>query len=187
MIEQKDIERAKQIILAGGVILCPTDTIWGLSADARSSEAVAKVFEIKNRPENKSMIILVSDEEMLAEYVEEIPPLAREILETASKPTSIIYPSARKLAPLAVAANGSVAIRIVQEKFCQKLIKDLGFPIISTSANLSGDPSAPKFEDVKDIIKQRVDYIVQYKQDDTTVAEASSIFLIKGTAIEQLR
>jgi L-threonylcarbamoyladenylate synthase len=187
MIHPNDIARAKTSILNGGVILCPTDTIWGLSADARDNRALVRVFDIKNRPENKSMIVLVSDETMLANYVNEIPKLAIDLLHKASRPTSIIYPSGKNLAPLAIAANGSVAIRIIKEEFCNRLITELGFPIISTSANLSGEASAPKFEDVSAIIKDRVDYIVEYKQNDKNEASASSIFSIKGDEIEQLR
>jgi L-threonylcarbamoyladenylate synthase len=182
----KEIEKASEVILRGNVILCPTDTIWGLSADARNETAVDKVFEIKQRPTTKSMIVLVDSLEMLEYYVELIPNAAIELLQNASRPTSIIYPNAKNLAQNVPAQNGSVAIRIVNNGFCHDLIQKLGFPIISTSANLSGSPSPENFSAIEEAIKMNVQHCVDASLDEST-EKASSIFLINGNNIQQIR
>ncbi|MCB0510576.1 MAG: threonylcarbamoyl-AMP synthase [Chitinophagales bacterium] len=184
---EDEIERAAIEIENGGCILCPTDTIWGISADAENYEAVERVFALKLRPKTKSMIVLVSDRNMLEKYVESIPKLALELLEEKNTPSSIIYPKSRNLAKNVPAENGSVAIRIVQDDFCRTLIQRLAKPIISTSANLSGEASPSKFSAINSAIKTGVDYCVKYKSDLDTEAKSSSIYLIEDENIRQLR
>lgn len=182
-----DIKLASQTIKEGGVILCPTDTIWGLSADARNQAAVNQVFELKNRPDTKSMIVLVSSIEMLKTYVVEPSSAALDLIRTASKPTTIIYPRGKNLAKNTLANNGSVAIRVVQDAFCKQLIDLLGFPIISTSANLSGEPNASYFDEIDVSLKEGVDYVVQHAQDLKEPTSPSSIYILEGTGFRQIR
>jgi L-threonylcarbamoyladenylate synthase len=186
MMLLEEIEEASKVILRGDVILCPTDTIWGLSADARNEAAVDKVFEIKQRPNTKSMIVLVESLAMLENYVDHIPALALELIQNASRPTSIIYPKSKNLAQNVPAQNGSVAIRIVRQGFCHHLIQKLGFPIISTSANVSGSPSPENFSSIEEAIKMNVQLCVDESLDESK-EKASSIFLIEGNNIQQIR
>lgn len=182
-----EVKKAAAIIKEGGHILCPTDTVWGLSADATNYKAVERVFTLKNRPSHKSMIVLVSSLEMLENYVVEIPAIAYEFLKTVKQATSLIYPQAKNLAENVVAENGSIAIRIVQKGFCHELIEALQHPIISTSANVSGDPSPVSFEDISAKIKEGVDFCVDEKQYQSQGSQASAIYLITGDSLKQLR
>ncbi|MFT4970296.1 MAG: L-threonylcarbamoyladenylate synthase [Chitinophagales bacterium] len=187
MIMEEDLKQAAEAILNGGVILCPTDTIWGLSADARNQEAVNKVYELKNRPTNKSMIILVSDLEMLKDYVYEIPQKALTIIAEATQPTSIIYPKGKQLAANTMSSNGSIAIRIVQDSFCKQLIQNLGFPIVSSSANLSGESNPTMFTEISSALMEKADFVVEYSRDSKETHAASSIFIIDGQETRQIR
>lgn len=170
-------ERAYQVVVRGGVILYPTDTIWGLGCDARNREAVRRIFSIKQRPEAKSLIMLVDSIAMLEEYTQPLLPAIAEQLRGASRPTTVIYPEARGLAPEAIAAEGSVAIRIVRQPFCQALLARLKAPLVSTSANVSGEayqtpPHIPA------VIQAAVDYIVPEELDTAHGAQASRIIKI---------
>lgn len=184
---EKEINEAVQVIDNGGNILCPTDTIWGLSADATNEQAVEKVFQIKNRPATKSMIVLVSDLKMLQNYVEEIPANAIHLIEKSKTPTTIIYPKGKNLPKNVLAANGSIGIRIVEDDFCQVIIKKLGRAIISTSANLSGEEAPKKYSDISAAIKQNVDYQVRIIEKEVSKNAASSIYLIEGNELKQIR
>lgn len=157
------------------VILYPTDTVWGIGCDATDENSVAKVFQIKNRVESKSLIILVDSLEMLGNYVENIPEAALKILEKTTKPTTIIYNNPKGLAKNVIAQDNTVAIRIVANEFCISLIKEFGKPIVSTSANISGEPTPKSFSEISPSILDSVDYIVNLQQN--TVATKSSTIL----------
>lgn len=170
-----DIEHCLGVLEQGGTILYPTDTIWGIGCDATNAEAVEKVFTIKDRPENKSMIVLVADEKDLLQYVADLDPAIFDFLGKTSRPTTVIYNTAVGLASNVINENGSVAIRVVQDKFCRHLIKRFRKPIVSTSANISGDPSPKKFSEILNHIITAVDYVVTYRQNDETENSASAI------------
>lgn len=184
---QEEINKAIAVLVNGGTLLCPTDTIWGISADATNENAVAKVFDVKERPANKSMIVLVSSMAMLEEFVASIPPRALEVLAEATRPTSIIYPKAKNLAANVTAANGSIGVRIVQDDFCRQLVEQFGKPIISTSANISNSPSPSTYSEIAEIIKSRVDYCIQHSEKEKERGHASSIFIIEDETVRQIR
>lgn len=167
-------------------ILYPTDTVWGLGCDATNEEAVKKIYQLKNREESKSLIILVDSIEMLKKYVGNIPKKALEILKTSKKPTTIIYNGPKGLAPNTIASDNTIAIRIPQDEFCIQLIKEFGKPIVSTSANVSGEPTPKSFSEISQAILKSVDYVVNLHQEK--VAEKSSTILkIEGKAIIVIR
>lgn len=170
-----DIEHCLTVLEQGGTILYPTDTVWGIGCDATNPEAVEKVFKIKERPENKSLIVLVGSEKDLLKYVANPEPNIFEFLKNTSRPTTVIYDGAIGLADNVLHEDGSVAIRVVQDKFCRHLIKRFRRPIVSTSANISGDPTPKKFTQVLNHVVTKVDYVVSYRQNDEHEAEASAI------------
>lgn len=170
-----DIEHCLAVLEEGGTILYPTDTVWGIGCDATNAAAVEKVFTIKERPQNKSMIVLVAEEKDLLKYVAAPDPGVFDFLKSTTKPTTVIYDGAIGLAPNVLHQNGSVAIRVVQDKFCRHLIKRFRKPIVSTSANLSGDPTPKKYSEILNHIVKNVDYVVTYRQGDEIEAEASAV------------
>lgn len=172
---ETDIERCLDVLEQGGTILYPTDTIWGIGCDATNAAAVEKVFTIKERPGNKSMIILVPDEKDLLRYVANPDPHIIDFLKETTKPTTVIYPNAIGIADNLIHEDGTIAIRVVQEKFCRHLLRRFRKPIVSTSANLSGDPAPKKFSEILNHIRTSVDYVVNYRQDDETEAESSAL------------
>ena len=172
---RQEIEKALEVLNQGGVILYPTDTIWGLGCDATNDEAVKRIYTIKKRADSKSMLVLIENENRLPSYVSEIPDIAWELIDVADKPLTLIYPGAKNLAPSLIAEDGSVGIRIVKEKFCEDLIRRFKRPIVSTSANITGETSPANFDEISDEIKAAVDYIVEYRQDDTAKAVPSGI------------
>ena len=183
-----DVERSLDILHAGGIILYPTDTVWGSGCDATNAAAVQKIYELKQRPGSKSMIVLLADERDLLQYVAHADLAVFDYLDKVSKPTTVIYEGALGLADNLVGEDGTIAIRIVQETFCKHLIKRFRKPIVSTSANLSGEPTPATFGAISDTIKSQVDYIVQYRQQDIAPAQPSSVVRWKrdGT-VEVLR
>jgi len=170
-----DIDNCLKVLGEGGLILYPTDTVWGIGCDATNAEAVKKIYEIKNRPGTKAMIVLVAEEKDILQYVPNPDISVFDYLQQVEKPTTVIYPAAVGLADNLLAADGSVAIRIVRDSFCRHLIKRFRRPIVSTSANIFEHPAPASFKDVVHYIKQAVDYIVQYRQDDDAPQTASSI------------
>ena len=173
------VSKAAEVIKAGGVILYPTDTIWGLGCDATNPEAVSKVFAIKQREENKSLVTLVSDLNMLALYVREIPEAALDLIEVNDSPMTIIYPDATHLASNVIAEDGSVGIRIPMNEFCRQLCFRLRKPIVSTSANISGENPPKGFKDISPAIKDAVDYIVHPSMEEkSSTHKASQIIKI---------
>lgn len=171
---EKEIERTVAALKAGKTILYPTDTIWGVGCDATNSKACDRVFEAKKRPANKSLIILVDSPERLKDYVADVPAIAYDLIKHATTPLSIIYAESKNLAKN-VSADKSVCIRVVNNEFCQEVIRRLGKPITSTSANLSGQPSALTFNDISEELKQAVDYTVQLFHDDISKPKSSTI------------
>ena len=160
---------------AGGLILYPTDTIWGIGCDATNEEAVRRVYELKRRSDHKAMLILMDSSAKLNYYVQEVPDVAWDLIELADSPLTVIYNGARNVAPNLLAADGSVGIRITQEEFSHKLCERFRKPLVSTSANVSGDPSPANFSEISETIKAGVDYIVRYRQDDLSKAAPSHI------------
>lgn len=170
-----DVEKCLETLHQGGVILYPTDTVWGIGCDATNNEAVKKIYEIKNRPGSKSMIVLLADERDLLQYVAAADLAIFDYLDNVQKPTTVIYDGAIGLADSLVNEDGSIAIRIVKEDFCRHLIKRFRKPIVSTSANLSGEPTAPNFAAISPTVISQMDYVVQYRQNDTASAVPSSV------------
>lgn len=160
---------------AGGLILYPTDTIWGIGCDATNEEAVRRVYELKRRSDHKAMLLLMDSSAKLNYYVQEVPDVAWDLIELADSPLTVIYSGARNVAPNLLAADGSVGIRITQEEFSHKLCERFRKPLVSTSANVSGDPSPANFSEISETIKAGVDYIVRYRQDDLSKAAPSHI------------
>nr|WP_121273938.1 L-threonylcarbamoyladenylate synthase [Pedobacter schmidteae] len=160
-----EIEKALNVLKAGGVILYPTDTVWGLGCDATNEAAAAKINEIKERTADKSFIILLDTEAKLQSYVTEVPEVAYDLIEYAESPLTLVFPAAKNLAKNVINADGSVGIRIAKHDFCQQLIQRFRKPITSTSANKSGVPTPLFFDEISDEIKEAVDYIVDWEQE----------------------
>lgn len=174
-VDKEDLNQALETLKNGGLILYPTDTIWGIGCDATNAEAVEKVFALKGRDKNKSMLILLHNDNQLASYVREIPEVAYELIEATDRPMTIIYSGAKNLADNAIAEDGSIGIRIVNHPFCQQLLQRFRKPIISTSANISGQSTATIFDEISDEIKNGVDYIVKFDQENTSKGKPSII------------
>lgn len=172
---QEDIRRAVEVMNQGGLIVYPTDTIWGIGCDATNPEAVSKVFTLKQRADSKALISLVDSEAKVETYVKDVPDVAWSLIEMCSRPTTIIYDNARNLAPNLMAADGTAAIRITQEAFSKELCKRFRKAMVSTSANISGTPAPQNFSEIAPEILQGVDYVVQYRQNDMQKAQASCI------------
>jgi len=171
----REVEGALGALRRGEIILYPTDTIWGLGCDATSTSAVKRIYEIKQREDTKSLIILVADERDILQYVAAPDLAVFDFIQQQTRPTTVIFEQAINLPDNLIAQDGSIAIRIVQDEFCRHLIKRLRKPIVATSANISGEPSPQKFSDISEEIKTAVDHIVQWRQDDETAAQPSQI------------
>jgi L-threonylcarbamoyladenylate synthase len=172
---QTDIERCLEVLQAGGLILYPTDTLWGIGCDATAADAVKKVFALKRRVETKGLIILMADERDVLKYTSQPDLRIFDYLHTVKKPTTVIYEGPLGLADNLVSTDNSIAIRLVSEPFCKTLIKRFRKPIVSTSANISGRPSPAWFGEIEEELKQGVDYTVRYRQDDASPAQASAV------------
>ena len=194
-----EIQKALEVLRSGGIILYPTDTVWGIGCDATDPAAVAKVYEIKKRADSKSLVLLASDMDMVCRYVKEIPEMAIQLVEVNDKPMTIIYPDAvagpapvvsgeagmafpksdrHCLAYNTVAEDGTVGIRIPMMDFCQQLVAKFGRPIVSTSANISGEPTPKKFAEISDEIRDAVDYIVDPSLEKGSTGQSSSIIKV---------
>lgn len=194
-METKEIlNKAVDVLRSGGLLLYPTDTVWGLGCDATDPEAVAKIFALKKREDSKSLVLLASDLDMVARYIKEIPEMAVQLVEVNDQPMTIIYPgavSSRRpeagvqpeksrylLAYNTVAADGTVGIRIPMMDFCVDLVRRFGCPIVSTSANISGEPTPKNFREISQVIKDGVDYIVDPALENTSTGKSSSIIKV---------
>lgn len=185
---QEDIKKACQVLKEGGVILYPTDTIWGLGCDATNPEAIKKVYEIKQRADSKAMLVLVDSAVKVDFYVTEVPDIAWDLIELAEKPLTIIYDNARNLAPNLPAEDGSIGIRVTNEAFSKQLCFRFRKAIVSTSANVSGQPSPGSFSEISEEIKSKVDYIVQYNQHASSHPAPSGIIKLgKGGTVKVIR
>lgn len=171
---KQDIIQACEVMKQGGIILYPTDTVWGIGCDATNAQAVQRIFELKQRIDCKSMLVLLDDAGKIASYAD-VPDIAYDLLEANDKPMTIIYPNAKGLAPNLIAQDKSIGIRITQERFSHDLIFRFRKPIVSTSANISGQAAPAIFSEIAEEIKSGVDYIVRYRQNDTHRAAPSSI------------
>ena len=181
------LDAALKVLREGGVILYPTDTIWGLGCDATNPDAVARIFKIKNRPEAKSLVLLAADLDMVARYVKVVPNIAIDLVEVNDRPMTIIYPGAitsdipdrHYIAHNAVAEDGSVGIRIPMNDFCVEMARKLGRPRVSTSANISGELSPQVYADIAQEIRDAVDYIVPQKLEKDATGFASQIIKVE--------
>lgn len=171
----EDLKQALEVLRKGGVILYPTDTIWGIGCDATNPEAVKRVYEIKHRADSKAMLVLVDSPVKVNAYVKEMPDIAWDLIDLTTKPLTIIYDGAKNLAPNLIAEDGSVGIRVTSENFSQQLCLRFKKPIVSTSANISGAPSPHNFSEVSEEIKSAVDYVVTYRQEEMAQPSPSSI------------
>jgi len=181
-----DIRNALKVLRAGGVILYPTDTIWGIGCDATNAEAVRKIYAIKQRAENKSLIILVNSAGMLTRYVDNPPEVALQMAELTESPLTIVYDRGRSLAEGVASADGSVGVRICADPFCDELITALRKPLVSTSANISGSNAPALFDEISEELKASVDYVCLWRQDDRSRAKASSVIRVSGNGIVKI-
>ncbi|MBL7733882.1 MAG: threonylcarbamoyl-AMP synthase [Chitinophagaceae bacterium] len=172
---EEDIDHCLTVLRQGGLILYPTDTVWGIGCDATDPQAVEKIYQLKDRSAAKAMIALVADEKDILQYVANPDPGVFDYLKKSVKPTTVIYQGAIGLADNLVHEDGSIAIRIVREKFCRNLLKRFRKPIVSTSANISGEPSPAKFSEIFNHIRTGVDYVVHYRQEEDAPALPSSL------------
>jgi len=183
-----DIKKALAVMRNGGVILYPTDTVWGLGCDATNAKAVERVFQIKKREDSKSLIVLVNSSDMLTRYVADIPSVALDMVEITDSPLTVVYDKGRSLAPGITAEDGSVGIRVCLDPFCDDLIIALRKPLVSTSANISGEPAPAIFDEISDEIKNAVDYTCSYRQDDRSRVKPSPVIRISANgAVKILR
>lgn|SRR5690606_14926021 len=176
---KEEINKALDVLKNGGLILYPTDTIWGIGCDATNQEAVAKVYALKQRTESKSLIILLDTDNKLASYANDIPDVAYDLIEYAENPMTIIFSNAKNLAPNVINEDGSVGIRVTSHDFCKELIQRFRKPIVSTSANISGSPSPKNFSQIDQKIKDGVDYVVDLEQEDMTEKKPSTIIKLE--------
>jgi L-threonylcarbamoyladenylate synthase len=179
MIFAEDIKESLIVLKNGGIILYPTDTIWGLGCDATNSPAVDKIFRIKSRNDTKSLLVLVDSEAMLERYVRNIPGIAFELISVSEDPLTIIYPEGKNLAEGVCSTDGSVGIRICRDEFCSELINRFRKPIVSTSANSSGKPSPQNFGEIENQIIDSVNYVVNYRQNDRQRHSASPVIKLE--------
>jgi L-threonylcarbamoyladenylate synthase len=175
-----EVNKALEVLKSGGIILYPTDTIWGIGCDATNETAVQKIIELKGRPENKSLIILLDTENKLESYVSDVPEVAYDLIEYAENPLTIVFSGAKNLAPSVKNQDGSVGVRVVKHEFCEQLIQRLKKPIVSTSANISGQPSAANFSQISEEIINGVDYVVDLEQHDLAQKKASTIMKLEA-------
>lgn len=184
---EKDIGHCLNVLGEGGLILYPTDTVWGIGCDATNEKAVDKIYKLKKRPDNKAMIVLVADEREVLKYVAAPDIGVFDYLQEAKQPTTVIYEGAIGFAENLTSEDGSIAIRICNDGFCKHLLKRLRKPLVSTSANISGQPVARVFDEIPEEIKIAVDYIVKHRQDDKKIAAPSSVIRWDNGKLEILR
>nr|WP_320020848.1 L-threonylcarbamoyladenylate synthase [uncultured Draconibacterium sp.] len=183
-----DLKKAVEVLRSGGIILYPTDTIWGIGCDATNAEAVKRIYDIKKREDSKSILILMENPALLNRYVDEVPEVAWDLVELSTTPLTVIYPGAKNLAANLVAEDGSIGIRFTKEEFTRQLLQRFRRPIVSTSANISGEKSPAFFDEISEEIKESVEYIVEYRQEDRMPSQPSSVIKLgPGGQIDILR
>lgn len=183
----EEIQMAVETLQKGGLIVYPTDTVWGIGCDATNSEAVKKVYALKNREDSKALICLVSDIRMLQKHIFEIPEVAYDIIDLSTKPTTIIYDKPHGIAPNLIAEDNTLAIRVASDEFCQKLIRQFKQPIVSTSANISGEPTPKSFLEIAPEILKGVDYVVNLHRDKRCEKPSSIIKLSTNGEVKIIR
>ncbi|MBQ7691121.1 MAG: threonylcarbamoyl-AMP synthase [Muribaculaceae bacterium] len=177
---KSDLEACIEVLRRGGLILYPTDTIWGIGCDATNAAAVQRVYSLKKRDSGKPLIVLLDSVDHIDHYVVDVPPMALELIDVAVNPLTIIFEGAFNLAPALLGERDSVGVRVTADPFCRELCARLGRPLVSTSANVSGEPAPACFAQVGAAIKRGVDYVVNYRQDDVEAHTASNIILLRG-------
>lgn len=175
VFDAEDMREAVNVLKKGGVILYPTDTVWGIGCDATNEQAVKRIFKIKQRDDSKAMLLLLDSQGRLRQYVKQVPDMAYDLIELATRPLTIIYPGAYAVAPQLVAEDGSIGIRITEELFSKTLCMRLGRPLVSTSANISGEKTPQNYSEITKQIRDSVDYVVRYRRGDRRKAEPSQI------------
>ena len=170
-----EVNKALKVLQDGGIILYPTDTIWGIGCDATNTDAVKKIYALKQREESKSMIILVDTDNKLQSYITEVPDIAFDLIEYAENPLTLVMPGARNISPALIAADGSVGIRVSNHPFCKQLIQRLRKPLVSTSANISGRPAPEYFSKIDEEIINGVDYVIDIDRYSTEIKKPSTI------------
>lgn len=186
--DEADLKEAVKVMKEGGIILYPTDTVWGIGCDATNAEAVAKIYNLKQRSDSKSMLALVSSEGMLQRTVKEVPEIAWQLIDAAVNPMTIIYDDAKGVADNLKAEDGSLGVRITSEKFSRTLCERMRGPIVSTSANISGKPTPMTFSEISNAIKNGVDYVCRYRQNEKAKAKPSNIIKItRGNIVKVIR
>lgn len=175
----EDIIQALETLRKGGVILYPTDTVWGLGCDATNESAVQRIYNIKKRSESRSMLVLLENPALLERYIDEVPVIAWDLIEITTTPLTIIYPGAKNLARNLVADDGTIGIRFTKETFTAELLRRFRKPLVSTSANISGEATPAFYKEISDEIIAQADYVVKYRQDDQTAARPSGIIKLE--------
>ena len=184
---QEEIHNAFEVIKNGGIILYPTDTVWGIGCDATNPEAVAKIYKLKQRAETQSMICLMNGEKMMYNVFKDIPEVAWQILDLSEKPTTLILDKPRNVAPNIIAPDNTLGIRIVKEPFCFKLLERMKKPLVSTSANISGQPTPASFKEINPEIIKGVDYVVNLQHEKTSGKPSTIIKLTLDSQVKVLR
>lgn len=184
---QTEINSCLKILASGGLILYPTDTVWGIGCDATNEEAVKKVYALKNRDNSKALICLVANDAMLERHVEKVPELAYDIMDLSTKPTTIIYDSPKDVAQNLIATDNTLAIRVASDKFCQYLINKFRKPIVSTSANVSDEPSPKAFHEISESILKGVDYVVNLPPEQPHAVPSAIIKLGNDGTVKVIR
>lgn len=183
---ENDIVQCLAVLRSGGLILYPTDTIWGIGCDATNETAVKRIYALKKRDESKSLVILMADPRDLVKYLSQPPPDIVDTIAAFDRPTTVIYEGALHLASNAIHEDGTVAIRLVQDTFCRHLVKRLRKPLVSTSANISGAPPPANFPEISAEIREGVDYVVEYRQNDLVPRQPSRIVRIQPDGQQQI-
>jgi len=177
---KEDIQNCLNTLREGGIILYPTDTVWGIGCDASNPQAIQKIYDLKGRTSSKALISIVGSEVMLERTVINMPEIAWDLIESANRPLTLIYDEVKGIAPNAIAEDGSCGIRLAKDTFCQQLIQRLGKPVISTSANVSGEETPKDFRSISDTILKGVDFVVNYRQNEAISQKSSNIIKLKN-------
>jgi L-threonylcarbamoyladenylate synthase len=175
---KEDLKNALDTLKKGGLILYPTDTIWGVGCDATNTKAVERIYQIKKRIDSKSMLMLVDEAWRIADYINEVPDIVLQLIEVTDKPLTIIYTGAKGISPRLISEDGTIGIRVTSDEFCKKLIGAFNRPIVSTSANFSGSPAPENFRNISKELIQSVDYVVKWRQNETGKTQPSSIIKV---------
>ncbi len=184
---KKEIQKCLEVLQSGGLIVYPTDTVWGIGCAADNAKAVSRIYELKQRPDSKSMICLVANDAMLERHVDNVPDLAYDIMDLSEKPVTIIYDNPKGIASNLIAGDNTLAIRVPRDPFCKNLISRLKIPLVSTSANLAGNPTPRSFSEIDAAILKGVDYVVNLHREGTQASPSSIIKLASDGSVKVIR